>query len=60
MALNIDVTSAKRVAKAILFIRVLVGWVFLGPRLSEAPQPISPSWKMACTPPTVAFSGEIP
>jgi len=54
MALNIDVTSAKRVAKAILFIRVL------GPRLSEAPQPISPSWRMACTRPTVAFSGEIP
>src|SRR5437773_10547083 len=29
MALSIDVTWAKRVAKAILLIRVLVGWVFL-------------------------------
>ncbi len=29
MALNIDATWAKRVAKAILLIRVLVGWVFL-------------------------------
>src|SRR6266566_1027897 len=29
MALSIDVTWARRVAKAILLIRVLVGWVFL-------------------------------
>ncbi len=29
MALSIEVTWAKRVAKAILLIRVLVGWVFL-------------------------------
>jgi uncharacterized membrane protein YphA (DoxX/SURF4 family) len=29
MALNIDVGWANRVAKAILLIRVLVGWVFL-------------------------------
>jgi putative oxidoreductase len=29
MALNIDVTWAKRTARAILLIRVLVGWVFL-------------------------------
>ena len=29
MALNTDVTWANRVAKAILLIRVLVGWVFL-------------------------------
>jgi len=29
MALNHDVTRAKRVAEAILLIRVLVGWVFL-------------------------------
>jgi putative oxidoreductase len=29
MALNIDVSWANRVAKAILLIRVLVGWVFL-------------------------------
>src|SRR5216683_784281 len=29
MALGIDLTWAKRVAKAILLIRVLVGWVFL-------------------------------
>jgi putative oxidoreductase len=29
MALNIDVSWAHRVAKAILLIRVLVGWVFL-------------------------------
>jgi putative oxidoreductase len=29
MALNIDVTWAKRVAKAILLIRLLIGWVFL-------------------------------
>src|SRR5438552_16018257 len=29
MALSIDVTWAKRAAKAILLIRVLVGWVFL-------------------------------
>jgi uncharacterized membrane protein YphA (DoxX/SURF4 family) len=29
MPLNIDVSWANRVAKAILLIRVLVGWVFL-------------------------------
>ena len=29
MALSIDVTWAKRVAKAILLIRILAGWVFL-------------------------------
>jgi putative oxidoreductase len=29
MALNIDVTWAKRAAKAILLIRLLIGWVFL-------------------------------
>src|ERR1700687_721098 len=29
MSLNTDVTWANRVAKAILLIRVLVGWVFL-------------------------------
>src|SRR5713101_4907192 len=29
MALSIDVTWAKRVARAIMLIRVMVGWVFL-------------------------------
>jgi uncharacterized membrane protein YphA (DoxX/SURF4 family) len=44
MALNIEVTWAKRVAKAILLIRLLICWVFLSEGIQKFLFPVPWVW----------------
>ena len=44
MVLNTDASWAARTARAVLLVRILVGWVFL----SEGPRAPPPVWMLFC------------